>query len=55
MEQKYIESPDKKNDATGTSNRNSRKPPERTRTARTPANINGIYIVHVCRLSLSVT
>jgi len=36
MEQKYIESPDKKNDETGTSNR---KPPERMRTARTTANI----------------
>src|SRR6218665_2191636 len=36
MEQKYIESPDKKIDETGTSNR---KPPERIRTACTPANI----------------
>ena len=36
MEQKFIESPDKENDETGTSNR---KPPERIRTGRTPANI----------------
>jgi len=39
MEQKYIESPDKKNDETGTSNH---KPLERTPTARTPANIAGV-------------
>src|SRR6218665_1196662 len=36
MEQKYIESADKKNDETGTSNH---KPSEQIRMARTPANI----------------
>jgi len=36
MVQKYVESPDKKNYATGASNHKS---PERIRTAGTPANI----------------
>jgi len=43
MEQKYVELLEKI-DATGSSNR---KPPERIRTARTPANIARMSDLHV--------